>query len=379
MNEKLQQLKQEILDKLKDVKQLEVLRALEIKYLGRKSELAECLKAVAELGSEEKKSAGKLANEIKGEIAAAFARAKAELEKNAGDVLCQDPTLPGFEIKAGHAHPLTIIQNEIEDLFYSMGFMVLDGPELESDYYNFTALNIPRLHPARDMQDTFYVENGTNPLNPPLQGGQTNPLNPPLQGGQTNPLNPPLQGGQTNPLREYDMLMRTQTSPMQIRAMLKYGAPLKCVVPGRCFRRESTDVRHEHTFYQLEGLMIGEDINFSNLKAVLEILGKKLFGPETVLRMRPKFYPFVEPGANVEYSCFLCSGKGCRLCKNTGWLEIAGCGMVHPNVLKAGGIDSRKYQGFAFGYGLDRLAMLKYGINDIRLFHSGDLRFLKQF
>jgi phenylalanyl-tRNA synthetase alpha chain len=199
------------------------------------------------------------------------------------------------------------------------------------------------------MQDTFYI-------------------------AKKNPLNPPLQGGQ-----EYDMLMRTQTSPMQIRAMQKYGAPIKCIVPGRCFRNEATDVRHEHTFYQLEGLMIDKDINFSNLKAILEVLGKKLFGPDTEFRMRPKFYPFVEPGSNGEYSCFLCGGKGCRLCKNTGWLEIVGCGMVHPNVLRAGGIDPKKYQGFAFGYGLDRLAMLKYGINDIRLFHSGDLKFLKQF
>ena len=185
------------------------------------------------------------------------------------------------------------------------------------------------------------------------------------------PLNPPLSGG--------SLLMRTQTSPMQIRAMQKYGAPLRVVVPGRCFRSEATDVRHEHTFYQLEGLMIDRGINFSHLKAVLEESGKKLFGPETKLRLRPKYYPFVEPGANGEYSCFLCAGRGCRLCKNTGWLEILGCGLVHPNVLRAGGLDPKKYQGFAFGYGLDRLAMLKYAINDIRLFHSGDLRFLKQF
>lgn len=341
MENKLLKLKQEILNLLETVKNTNDLRALEIKYFGRKSELVKFLKAIAELGTEEKKSIGKLANEIKHEIAAEFARAKSELEKIADNIRV-DPTLPGFEIKSGHLHPLTIIQNEIEDLFSSMGFMILDGPELESDYYNFTALNIPPLHPARDMQDTFYIDH-------------------------------------KNETGDYDMLMRTQTSPVQIRAMLKYGAPLKCVAPGRCFRCESTDARHEHTFYQLEGLMIGDDINFSNMKAVLEILGKKLFGHETELRMRPKFYPFVEPGANVEYSCFLCSGKGCGLCKNTGWLEIAGCGMVHPNVLKAGGIDPEKYQGFAFGCGLDRLAMLKYGINDIRLFHGGDLRFLKQF
>jgi len=348
MQEKLLKLKDEILNQLENIKQPEALRDLEIKYLGRKGELTKILRSVADLSAEEKKILGKLANEIKFELINKFAEIKAGLEKTASAVFV-DATLPGLLIKTGHLHPLTIIQNEIEDLFTSLGFMVLDGPELESDYYNFTALNIPPYHPARDMQDTFYVE-------------------------RENPLNPPLQEEQ-----EYDMLMRTQTSPMQIRAMQKYGAPLKCIVPGRCFRSEATDVRHEHTFYQLEGLMIDQSINFSHLKAVLEVLGKKLFGPDTILRMRPKFYPFVEPGSNGEYTCFLCSGKGCRLCKNTGWLEIVGCGMVHPGVLKAGGIDPNQYQGFAFGYGLDRLAMLKYGINDIRLFHSGDLRFLKQF
>ena len=348
MESQLQKLRQEIIDKLAEVKQLEAWRELEIKYLGRKGELTKILRSVADLSAEEKKTLGRLANEIKIELFNKFAEAKAGLEKNLSGTAV-DATLPGLEIKTGHLHPITIIQNEIEDLFTSLGFMVLDGPELESDYYNFTALNIPPFHPARDMQDTFYIE-------------------------RENPLNPPLQGGQ-----KYDLLMRTQTSPMQIRAMQKYGAPLKCIVPGRCFRSEATDVRHEHTFYQLEGLMVGENINFSHLKAILEVLGKKLFGPETALRMRPKFYPFVEPGSNGEYSCFLCHGQGCRLCKNTGWLEIVGCGMVHPSVLKAGGIDPKKYQGFAFGYGLDRLVMLKYGINDIRLFHSGDLKFLKQF
>ncbi|MFA6307149.1 MAG: phenylalanine--tRNA ligase subunit alpha [Patescibacteria group bacterium] len=341
MQEQLQKLKDEILHQLKNVKQLEAWRALEIKYLGRKGELTKILRSVADLSAEEKKILGKLANEIKLELINKFAEVKAGLEETACAPYL-DATLPGVEIKPGHLHPLTIIQSEIEDLFASLGFMILDGPELESDYYNFTALNIPPLHPARDMQDTFYID-------------------------------------KKNGKGELDMLMRTQTSPMQIRAMQKYGAPLKCIVPGRCFRSEATDVRHEHTFYQLEGLMIDEGINFSHLKAVLEILGKKLFGPDALLRLRPKFYPFVEPGSNLEYSCSLCAGRGCRVCKNTGWLEIGGCGMVHPSVLEAGGIDSKKYQGFAFGYGLDRLVMLKYGINDIRLFHSGDLRFLKQF
>ena len=341
MQDQLNKLKREILDQLEAVEASPALRALEIKYLGRKGELTKILRSVADLSEEEKKTLGKLANEIKSEISEKFALASAQLEGAAVKSFV-DVTLPGEKINSGHEHPITIIQNEIEDIFTSLGFMTLDGPELESDYYNFTALNIPPNHPARDMQDTFYVDH-------------------------------------KNDKGELDTLMRTQTSPMQIRAMRKYGAPIKCVVPGRCFRNEATDVRHEHTFYQVEGLMVDENVNFSHLKAVLEILGKKLFGPETEFRMRPKFYPFVEPGSNGEYTCFLCAGRGCRLCKNTGWLEIVGCGMVHPNVLTAGGIDPKKYQGFAFGYGLDRLAMLKYGINDIRLFHSGDLRFLKQF
>lgn len=341
MQDQLNNLKNKILNNLKEVKDSLALRELEIKYLGRKGELTKILRSLADLSAAEKKTLGQLANDIKVELADKFKQVKAGLEKISGAANI-DPTLPGILIKAGHEHPLTILQNEIEDFFASLGFMALLGPELESDYYNFTALNIPPLHPARDMQDTFYIDH-------------------------------------KNAQGQYDMLMRTQTSPMQIRAMQKYGAPLKAIVPGRCFRSEATDARHEHTFYQLEGLMIDRDINFSHLKAILEAVGKKLFGPETALRMRPKFYPFVEPGSNGEYTCFLCSGRGCRLCKGTGWLEIVGCGLVHPNVLKAGGIDAKKYQGLAFGYGLDRLAMLKYGINDIRLFHSGDIRFLKQF
>lgn len=341
MQDKLLKLKAEILEKLKSVKQADVLRELEIKYLGRKGELTNILRAVADLSEEEKKTAGKLANEIKKEIVEKFAEAKAETGKS-GKEKFVDVTLPGEKIERGHLHPITILQNEIEDIFAAMGFMVLDGPELESDYYNFTALNIPPYHPARDMQDTFYID-------------------------------------KKNKDGEYDLLMRTQTSPMQIRAMQKYGAPLRVIVPGRCFRNEATDVRHEHTLNQVEGLMIDKGINFSHLKAVMEAFGKKLFGPETKLRMRPKYYPFVEPGSNGEYSCFLCHGKGCRLCKYSGWLEIVGSGLVHPDVLRAGGIDPKIYQGFAFGYGLDRLVMLKYAINDIRLFNSGDLKFLKQF
>jgi len=330
------------LEDLSRVKSGELLRELEIKYLGRKGELSNILRAIKDLGAEEKQEIGAIANAIKNDVSVEFERIKKEIggkEETAGFV---DVTIPGKKIACGHLHPITIIQAELEDLFKSMGFMVLDGPELESDYYNFEALNIPKTHPARDMQDTFYID-------------------------------------KKNQNGEYDLLMRTHTSPVQIRAMQKYGAPLRAVIPGRCFRSEATDARHEHTLYQFEGLMIGEDINFSHLKGILELVGKKLFGAETKLRMRPKFYPFVEPGTNGEYTCSLCGGKGCRVCKGSGWLEVIGAGLVHPNVLASGGIDPEKYSGFAFGFGLSRLAQLKYGIDDARLAMSGDLRFLNQF
>lgn len=345
MREDLNKIKQEILDELEKVKESEALKELEIKYLGRKGEFNRILSGLAALTGEEKRMVGMLANEIKKEITDKVGQVKNLLKAAGAEAGFIDPTLPVLSDEKrprGHLHPITIIQNELEDLFVSLGFMVLSGPELESDWYNFTALNVPPHHPARDMQDTFYID-------------------------------------KKNKEGENDLVMRTQTSPVQVRAMRKYGAPLKAIIPGRCFRSEATDVRHEHTFYQLEGLMIDENINFSHLKGVLELVGKKLYGPDTKLRMRPKFYPFVEPGANGEYTCFICRGAGCRLCKHTGWLEILGSGMVHPNVLRAGGIDPEKYQGFAFGFGLNRLVMLKYNIDDIRLFNSGDLRFLEQF
>lgn len=342
MKEKLEQLKNKIISELASVKDSKVFRDLEVKYLGRKGELTEILRGIASLGAEEKKTVGKLANEIKTELISKFEEAKKIIEREAGGKDFTDVTLPGEKIERGHLHPITELQIELEDFFSSLGFMVLDGPELESDYYCFEALNIPAHHPARDMQDTFYID-------------------------------------KKNEKGEMDLVMRTHTSPVQVRAMKKYGAPLKCIIPGKCFRCEATDVRHEHTFYQIEGLMIDEKINLSNMKAVLEAVGKFLYGPETKLRLRPKFYPFVEPGVNGEFSCFVCKGKGCRLCKNTGWLEIVGAGMVHPNVLRAGGINPDKYQGFAFGFGFNRLVMLKREINDIRLFNSGDLKFLQQF
>ncbi len=335
-------IKNEFLDKLKEIKNIDKLKELEEKYLGKKSDFNNILKNIKDLNAELKKEIGFLANSAKQELIIKLSEIKKNLENNKKKNDFFDPSLPAKKEEGGSLHPVSLIEQEIEELFSSMGFLILDGPELESDYYNFSALNFPKHHPAREMQDTFFVD-------------------------------------LKNKDDEYDLLMRTHTSPMQIRAMKKYGAPLKLIAMGRCFRNEATDARHEHTFKQVEGLVIGENINFSHLKGILDIVGKKLYGQNTELRMRPKYYPFVEPGSNGEYTCFLCQGKGCRVCKNTGWLEILGCGMVHPEVLEKGGIDSKKYSGFAFGFGLDRLVMLKYNIDDIRLFNSGDLRFLKQF
>jgi phenylalanyl-tRNA synthetase alpha chain len=342
MKNKLEQLRNEILDQLAQAKDSDWLRNLELKYLSRKGEFTSILRSLKDMSEEARREVGQLANEIKTELEAKFLETKKNLEAQMAKGNAFDPTLPGLATPRGHLHPITIVRQELEKLFEGLGFTVADGPELESDYYNFEALNIPPHHPARDMQDTFYID----------------------KPGKDGAL---------------DLVMRTQTSAAQVRSLQKYGAPLRVIIPGRVFRCEATDVRHEHTFYQLEGLMVDKNINFSHLKGVLETVGRALYGPATQLRLRPKFYPFVEPGTNGEYTCFLCQGKGCRVCKQTGWLEILGCGLVHPNVLKAGGIDPEKYSGFAFGFGLDRLVMLKYGIDDVRLFHGGDLRFLEQF
>ncbi|MFA6132265.1 MAG: phenylalanine--tRNA ligase subunit alpha [Patescibacteria group bacterium] len=339
MKDKFEQLKKTFNAALGDVKDGVDLEEVKTKFLGRKGHLALLMKELAELAGEERKEIGQIANETKKAIEAGLAAAEQARQVSSvveGEQI--DVTEPAFPVKEqGHLHPVTQIQEELEDLFYSMGFMVLDGPELESDYFNFTALNVPSTHPARDMQDSLYIKGHD------------------------------------------DQVMRTQTSPVQVRAMRKYGAPLRVVVPGRCFRNEATDARHEHTFYQLEGLMVDKDINFSHMKAVLEKVAKHLFGDEVKMRLRPKFYPFVEPGVRGEVTCFLCHGQGCKVCKKSGWLEVLGAGLVHPNVLHEGGVDPNKFQGFAFGFGLSRLAMLKYNIDDSRLMQSGDVRFLKQF
>lgn len=343
MKQQLEKIKKDFTEGLEEVKNTLMIEEFENRFFSRKSgEMTQIMKNLKDLSDDARVEFGKLANEVKKELTEMLEQKKEKiqreqmssaLEKESIDVT--EPKLPKKAI--GHLHPNTIVQNQLEDLFTSMGFMILDGPELESDYYNFTAVNIPETHPARDMQDTFYIKDHSG------------------------------------------WVMRTHTSSVQVRALQKHGAPLRMIVPGKCFRNEATDVRHEHTFHQLEGVVIDEDISFGDMKGVLEIVAKHLYGEETKVRLRPKFYPFVEPGVNGEVSCFLCKGEGCRLCKKTGWLEIFGAGMVHPNVLKEGGVDSQKYQGFAFGFGLTRLVMLKYNIEDIRHLHSGNVNFLEQF
>ena len=351
----LNQIKTEFNKQIDQCRSLEELEKIRISFLGRKEKLSLVLKGLKDLPEDERKKAGQDANKIKQDIEMRLGGKMRELEsvetakklKNEQIDITQ-PVIGGREL--GNLHPLTQTQNEIEDIFASMGFMILDGPELESEYYNFEALNIPSWHPAREMQDTFYVKSQKSVKSKVSKTEDNNRL-----------------------------LMRTHTSTMQVRAMLKYGAPIRAIVSGRCFRNEATDVRHEHTFDQFEGFVVGEDISISNLIAVLEVFAKALFGEDTKIRMRPKYYPFVEPGSNGEITCSICHGKGCRLCKYTGWLEIFGCGLIHPNVLKAGNINLEKYSGFAFGFGLTRVVQLKHRIEDVRLFNSGDLRFLKQF
>lgn len=315
------------------------LEVVELSLFGRKAgTLTEILKGLKDLDPETRRIQGQVAQSAKLTIQSAIDARRAELgehDAQSGDfdiTECLVPPLP-----RGTMHPITLVSQELEDMFAGMGFRITDGPEIETEYFNFESLNIGADHPARDMQDTFYIKD--------------------------------MPG----------LLMRTHTSAAQVRAMREYGAPCAVIVPGRCFRNEATDARHEHTFFQLEGFIVGSDITFAHLKGILEVTARRLYGSDAQVRLRPKYYPFVEPGVNGEVTCLLCRGSGCRLCKSTGFLEIFGAGRIHPHVLKEGGLDPKKWSGIAFGLGLTRLAMLKYGIDDVRLFESGDLAFLKQF
>ena len=302
-------------------------------FLGKKSLLSEYMASIKDMSNEDKKIYGPLFNKVKKELEELFSQ-KLEEAENSSSNLDFDPTIP-VNLDKGSLHPITIVGREVTDILKNMGFMILSGPEMDSEYYNFEALNIPKSHPARDMQDTYYLDNG--------------------------------------------MLLRTQTSALQIRGMNKYGAPLKACAPGRCFRNEDLDACHENTFFQLEGMVIDENISIPNLIYTMEGMLKEVFKKDVKVRLRPGYFPFTEPGFELDCSCTICDGKGCPTCKNSGWLELCPCGMIHPNVLKEGGIDSTKYSGFAFGLGLTRLAMMKYKINDIRVLNSGDLRYLEKF
>lgn len=310
-----------------------------VEFLGRKGALASAGKDMAKLPPEEKAKAGKLLNAAKQLLESIYEQRKAEFEKAALDARLAaewlDFTLPAPGPKPGSLHPLTQIQQELEDLFTSLGFAVVDGPEVETEWHNFDALNIPPAHPARDMQDTFWVEGGH--------------------------------------------VLRTHTSPVQVRAMEKFGPPLKMIAPGRVFRNEEVDASHEHTFYQLEGMMVDRDVSVAHMLYFMKSLLAHIFGKEVTVRLRPGYFPFVEPGFELDIQCLICGGKGCPVCKQGGWVELLPCGLVHPNVLRHSGIDPEEWNGFAFGLGLTRLVMMRYGIDDIRHLAGGDLRFLNQF
>ncbi len=342
MKAKILEIKAKAISEISKAKTREELFNLEKKYLGRNSNFNSILKNIKNLSEEEKREIGKLANISKIGIQNHIDKMQKILEQTSFDFAKEkiDVTIPGKKKKMGHLHILSQVRNEIEDIFTGMGFEVADGPDIETEFYNFDALNIPKDHPARDEWDTFWIK----------------------------------------PEKKSDhILLRTHTSPVQIRYMQNNKPPFRIISPGKCFRREATDSTHEHTFYQFEALVVGENINVANFKYIGERFFSTFFKKEVQVRLRPSYFPFVEPGFEFDISCLMCGGKGCRACKNAGWLEIGGAGMVNQAVFVAAGYPRNKYQGFAWGFGLERLAMMKYKINDIRLFHSGDLRFIKQF
>lgn len=338
MLEKISKLKEEGAKKISEVKTSEEIEALRIEYLGKKGKVIEILKNLKQVEETKRKEVAEKANILRKEIENKIEEKKEELKekeyeekiKNAKKI---DLTVPA-DLNLGSLHPITVVQKELEEIFESMGFTVEDGNEVETEYNNFEAVNVPKHHPARDMQDTFWLENGE--------------------------------------------LLKTQTSAAQNKIMKKYGTPLKAIFPGRCFRNEELDASHENTFFQMEGMMIDKDVSIANLIYFMKTLLSEIFKKDVEVRLRPGFFPFVEPGFELDIKCLYCGGEGCKVCKHGGWIELCPCGMIHPNVLKMGGIDPEKYSGFAFGLGLSRLAMMKYGINDLRVLNSCDLRSLKQ-
>ncbi len=339
MREKLEAIKNSALAAIQATTDLKSIDQVRVAYLGKKGELTGVLRGMKNLSNEERPVIGKLANEVREAVEKSIETATAELKKKARDKQLQeeeiDVTLPASKVELGHRHPMTIVLDDIKDIFMGMGFEIAEGPEIENAYYNFDALNIPEEHPAKDEQDTFYINE--------------------------------------------NMMLRTSTSPVQVHEMEKRQPPIRIIAPGRVYRSDEVDATHSPVFHQIEGLVVDKNITMGDLKGALEIFIKELYGESVQVKFRPHFFPFTEPSAEMDVSCVICGGDGCRVCKGTGWIEILGCGMVHPKVLEMSGIDPNEYSGFAFGIGLERITMLRYGIEDLRLFYENDSRFLKQF
>ena len=339
MKEKLQAIREDAISKITASDNLDKLNQIRVEVLGKKGQLTEVLKGMKDVAPEDRPKVGQLVNDTRKIIEEKMEEVKAELQAKAREAKLKaeviDVTLPAKKNKIGHKHPNTLALEELERIFTGMGYEVVEGPEIEYDEYNFRKLNIPDGHPAKDEQDTFYINK--------------------------------------------DIVLRTQTSPVQARIMEQGKLPICILSPGRVFRSDEVDATHSPSFHQIEGLVIDKNISFADLKGTLEVFAKELFGPDTKTKFRPHHFPFTEPSAEVDVSCFKCGGKGCRFCKGSGWIEILGCGMVHPHVLEMCGIDPEEYNGFAFGVGLERIALLKYEIDDMRLLYENDIRFLKQF
>ncbi len=341
MKEKLSQIKDMAIDKLNKISDLKALEEIRVEILGKKGELTNILKGMGSLSAEERPVIGQLANEVRGAIEEKIDNMKKALIAKEQEIRLKaekiDVTMPAKARKLGNKHPMTQVIDDIKNIFIGMGYEIAEGPEVETAYYNFEALNIPKNHPARDEQDTFYVDG------------------------------------------LLDFVLRTQTSPVQIRVMENKDMPIKIVAPGRVYRSDEVDATHSPVFHQLEGLVIDKNITMGDLKGALTVFAKELLGEDTKVRFRPHHFPFTEPSAEMDASCFACGGKGCRVCKNSGWIELLGCGMVHPKVLEMAGIDPNEYSGFAFGMGLERVTMQKYAISDLRLLFENDVKFLEQF
>ncbi len=335
MNEIIEKIRNEFLQESKSLKSLQDLEQFRVKFLGRKGLISSAFDRMGEIPKEERPLFGKALNELKKELENRYQTLLHSFKQSDEKKQHPDLTLPGRMPFAGGRHPLLKVADEIKDIFRSLGFSIEDGPEIENDFYNFEALNIPKTHPARDMQDTLYITE--------------------------------------------DILLRTHTSPVQIRVMQRQKPPIQMIAPGRVYRRDTPDASHSPFFHQVEGLVVDKGITFADLKGVIQAFAHRMFGKDIQVRFRPSFFPFTEPSAEYDFTCVFCGGKGCRVCKNTGWMEISGAGMVHPNVFKAAGVDPEKYTGYAFGMGIDRIAMIKYGIDDIRIFFENDIRFLNQF